>query len=401
MDLPEPVIRAITPDEREAGRQLRVMAFGSTTFEEPDPNDHYAPNERRIGAFLDDRMIVHTAAWPFRQWWLGRPVPMAGIGGVASAPDVRGRGYGRLAMRGLVDACLELGDVVSTLYPSLPGFYRGLGWEVAGHVVTRRLPTQALTSLPRPGLDVTVRMMDVEADTDSAAAVLDRVASKSHGTVERGPEMHQRRFAPDDDMFQMVAVRDEVIVGYLAATKRSATEADHAPYRLKVHDLAADDHDGWLALWSVIASHAGVCAVTDVVSRPHEPLYDLLPTNAFDDWTTTFPWMFRLLDAPGAIAARGWPAGADAEVHLRVTDPWLDRNDGDWVLRVKGGEGSLEAGGAGTVGLDINTFATMYTGYALPVDLAWQRRLVGATGADVSALTEAFRSPTPWCDTYF
>ncbi|HUG85093.1 MAG TPA: hypothetical protein VMM13_11040 [Euzebya sp.] len=34
-------------------------------------------------------------------------------------------------------------------------------------------------------------------------------------------------------------------------------------------------------------------------------------------------WMARLLDVPAAMAGRGWPAGAEVSVVLRVGDPLL------------------------------------------------------------------------------
>ena len=399
---PDVVIRAITPDEREAGRQLRIMAFTTKARMDPDGSDIYAPDHRRIGAFVDGRMVTHSAAWQFGQWFLGRRVPMAGIGGVTSSPEARGRGLGKQVLRALVDACIEDGDAISVLYPSLPGFYRGLGWEAGGVWLLREVYTEALTALPRPTDDVQVRSFDVEGDSQGVAAVIDRVNKKGHGTLDRGELFHRRLLDPEDDMIQHVVERDGRIVGFLSASKKRATREDgHVPFRLRVHDLVADDHDAWLALWSAIASHAPVCTTTEFLSRPHEPLLDLLPTNSASPWIESVDWMIRILDAPAAIAARGWPTGADVEVHLRITDPWLDRNDGDWVLRVRDGAGSLESGGTGTVAVDMGTLSTLFSGRAAPVDLAWQGRLVGASDADVAALTEAFRSPQPWCDVFF
>ena len=226
--------------------------------------------------------------------------------------------------------------------------------------------------------------------------------AKGHGTLDRGELFHRRLFDPEDDMLQHVVERDGHIVGFLSANKKRATKEDgHVPFRLRVHDLVADDRDAWLALWSAIASNAPVCTTTEFLSRPHEPLLDLLPTNTASPWIESVEWMIRLLDASAAIAARGWPAGADVEVHLHIGDPWLDRNDGDWVLRVRDGNGSLERGGAGKVGASIGALSSLWSGHVAPVDLAWQRRLTGATEDDLRSLTEAFRSPQPWCDVFF
>ena len=47
-------------------------------------------------------------------------------------------------------------------------------------------------------------------------------------------------------------------------------------------------------------------------------------------------WMLRLLDAPAAIAARGFPA-TDLTVPLQITDDLRPANSGRWDLTVRAG----------------------------------------------------------------
>ena len=51
-------------------------------------------------------------------------------------------------------------------------------------------------------------------------------------------------------------------------------------------------------------------------------------------------WMLRLLDAPAAIAARGFPA-VDLAVPLVVADDLCPANSGRWELTVRAGAGRL------------------------------------------------------------
>jgi hypothetical protein len=51
-------------------------------------------------------------------------------------------------------------------------------------------------------------------------------------------------------------------------------------------------------------------------------------------------WMLRLLDAPAAIAARGFPA-TDLTVPLQIADDLRPANSGRWDLTVRAGEGRL------------------------------------------------------------
>jgi predicted acetyltransferase len=112
-------------------------------------------------------------------------------------------------------------------------------------------------------------------------------------------------------------------------------------------------------------------------------------------------WMTRLVDAPAAIAARGFRPGAAAVVPLQVHDPLLPDHAGDVVLEVRDGEGRLEPGGAGRVRLGIGAFASLYTGWSSPWTLARAGLLDGATEADLTALTDVFAGPMPWTRNYF
>ena len=86
---------------------------------------------------------------------------------------------------------------------------------------------------------------------------------------------------------------------------------------------------------------------------PVDALLLVLPEQDVEQ-TGNNRWMHRLVDAPAAIAARGFPPNVAAEVHLDLTDRLAPWNEGQWVLRVEGGRGELVAGGTGAIQLTIN-----------------------------------------------
>jgi predicted acetyltransferase len=113
-----------------------------------------------------------------------------------------------------------------------------------------------------------------------------------------------------------------------------------------------------------------------------------------EDW----PWMVRILDIPGAVAARGWPAGLSLEVDLRVSPPTHvpdDLTGGDWVLRVTDGSATCAPGGTGAVEVASTDLAALYSGHLDPAQLVTEGRLPGADESQVSGLRAAFAgSPT-------
>ena len=147
------IIRPLTP--ALTGTQyvdLTMRSFGPVD-EAEDPGGPIEPivaAGRCLGAF-DGGQLVGTALYhDMRQWWHGRPVPMAGVAGVKVAPEYRGQGVGRAADDRARQLMTERGYPLSVLYPATMTIYRSLGWEIAGHRHEAVLPARALSALARP-----------------------------------------------------------------------------------------------------------------------------------------------------------------------------------------------------------------------------------------------------------
>ncbi len=94
------------------------------------------------------------------------------------------------------------------------------------------------------------------------------------------------------------------------------------------------------ALWSVIASHSSVARTVTALTAPNDPFWWL---TAERDATITkrSMWMLRVVDAPGAIAARGFAPAVSVSVPLEVHDQARPANSGRWQLTVADGKGAL------------------------------------------------------------
>jgi predicted acetyltransferase len=110
-------------------------------------------------------------------------------------------------------------------------------------------------------------------------------------------------------------------------------------------------------------------------------------------------WLLRALDAPAAVAARGFPRGVDVEVPVTVADPLLTGNTGDWMVQVKDGRGQLVPGNRGGLALSANGFAALFSG----TRVSRLRQAGLATGGDPNLdgmLDAAFAGPAFMLD-YF
>jgi predicted acetyltransferase len=395
-------IRDLTDADREEAYALRSQAFGARR-EPLDPNRPGRDPQRDVvrGAFKDGRLVAAATAFHTAQWFGGRTVPMGGVAGVATAPESRGGRVGPRLMGDLLVGMRERGLVLSTLYPSTTSYYRRLGWEIAGTWWRTRMPARSLASLPRPEAEITI-YPESYAETDVPGDCYERVAPPHAGWLDRDePFWAFRRweFAKEGgpQRYLYIAERDGQPVGYV--TYRHL-EDDPRFYGLQIDDLIADDHEATLALLRLVGSNR---TVTDRVAwhGAHLPTLMFLLPEQDAEIESRWGWMSRLVDAPGAIAARGYLPGVSVTVALEIHDEHAPWNAGRWVLEVVDGEGRLTPGGSGAVVLEVGTLAALYTGSASPWHLASLGRIDGAEPGDLAALAAAFAGPTPWLPDFF
>ena len=91
--------------------------------------------------------------------------------------------------------------------------------------------------------------------------------------------------------------------------------------------------------------------------------------------------MLRVLDAAGAVAARGWPPHLSGAIDLALDDDVCPWNSGAWRLVLEAGEGRLEPGGSGAVRMTMRGLAVWYAGAADPAVLRRAGLLAGTTAA--------------------
>ncbi len=381
--------------------QLSQQAFAARPAPYDDELDRTAvPLERRLVATDGGTIVGKLVIWELGQWFGGRRVPMGGISGVAVAPAYRGRRVASSLLDDALTAMRERGEVLSTLYPMNHTLYRRHGWEVAGAYPEHDIDLRALTDLPKPTRQVTVRE-SVEADLPALRALNDEVSREVPGNVSYGPEFAARRLLGHPGAQEgYVAEVDGVLTGALTLGHGDGHD-ERELYTLSVRNLFAADLDSELALLRVVAAHYPVARTARLVTSVSSALPLLLGERDLRPAGAGWCWMARLVDAPGAIRARGFAPEVDVEIHLDLIDPTAPWNAGPHVLRVKDGEGQLEPGGRGDVLIDIGRLTSLYTGWADPRRLAHAGLIGGAEESDLAALDRTFGGRTPWARDFF
>ena len=378
-------IRTLGADDREARVALGAHAFGGpgTVF---DDDALVVPAEEMVAAYDGERLVGTVAVIDMAQWFGGRAVPAGGVAGVTVAPDQRGRGVAR---RMLVEATRRMGEaghVVSSLYPTTASLYRSLGWEVAGGWARTAI---ASTDLPRPTGELAWE--PVAATDPVLRTTYETCATGRDGWIVPPARWwhaqgRRRELDPTPSWSWAGRRRGEAV----AAVAYHHTSSERHMFDVEVDLLAGADGP---ALDDALAFLGASGTVVDRVRTSLPPgllrLHVAEPsrTRIVEDW----PWMLRLVDPAGAIAARGWPDGLTLAVGLEVHPPAAAPGEPErWVLEVADGEGALSPGGPGGVSLAATDLARLYAGAVDPAALATAGRLRGASPEVLSALRGAF-----------
>jgi GNAT superfamily N-acetyltransferase len=352
-DHPEVLIRPVRPgDDLDAQLDLGERAFGVRDAAERDRWLRSAADlvaeGRVLGAFAGDRPAGSALFYDMRQWWCGRAVPMAGVSGVKVAPEDRGRGIGRRLMKALLDEVAARGYPLSALYPATMPVYRSLGWELAGARETAVIPARSLRGLapPDPAADVPAPAADAPApaapagppalrragpgDADAVISVIGRVheAARDCGPITWDAASVSRWLAEPDAYAYLC---DD---GFLFYRWHNGNDA------LLVEGAEAISGPTARAFWSLVGSHASIAEKVYARVGPADAFWWLARERDADTEHRSL-WMLRVVDAPAAIAARGFPPAVTLNVPLVIADDARPANSGRWQLTVAEGKGWL------------------------------------------------------------
>jgi predicted acetyltransferase len=139
--------RAVRSEELDSMLSLMCDAFGLpfTAARELFYKDPYFDVEKKR-VFAVDGVIVSCLTIVEAPLWIGRAaVKVAGIAGVATAPQHRRKGYAAQLLTDTLPALREMGCPFAALFPYSYDYYRKLGWECVGEQIVARVDR---TSLP-------------------------------------------------------------------------------------------------------------------------------------------------------------------------------------------------------------------------------------------------------------
>ena len=393
----EPVLRhPETDDEVAACHELLARAFN---FPRAD-FERFAgalDRSRALAVFVGEEVAAFSRIRPFGQFFGGKRVPMGGHSPVGAAPEFRGRGFGSMVTAGHYADLRERGEVIAGLYPATTALYRGVGFGLAGAWGVHKVDARSLQAL---------RPTSVRARRGTAA---DLPAVKEHylayaptqdGFLDRNEAWWDRWLEGLDDTLYLYVVDGDGPGGLAGYVLYGQGRRPNWGYRIEVREVVSRDPEVVAALWRLIGSSSTQSPDIHLNGPPEHPLFLILPEQDVEQ-LESLRFMVRIVDLPGAFAARGYPNGVRASLDFELEDKDCPWNSGRWRLVVEDGGASVEKGGDGSVRVTPPALATLFSGYASAFTLAQTGLLPGTSDRDLRALTDAFAGPTPWMPEIF
>ena len=383
-----PVEYADQPDFTRLGGE----AFGVPGGGRPAPTreEWAAAGFREWGAFDSDGLAARLRVYGFTSWFHGARVRTAGVAGVAVEPERRGSGHLARLFGAALEEARERGEVISTLFPSAPGIYRRLGYEVVGSFDDIDVPLQNLGRVAAPESVVTRRASI--ADFDAIVAVHHRWAAGQNGPLSRAekpfwtpPEKFFADYTGVTLAVDATAGSAGEVVGFASWIRGEGYTPATAV--MEVDDLITLTPDAARSLWRTLGSFSTVVGTARVSTSGLDPAWLVLP-----DLTTTVhsahPYMLRVLDVAGALAGVRSPLeGAQVPFAVRGARDL----DGAWTLTVSDGVTHLERDAVSTEDahhdrpvLSPQGLALLYAGAQSAANLRLAGHLTGAPGHDAT-----------------
>lgn len=383
-------VRPFRSGDGDAVGRLIGHAFAVSSKVGPTAVEQAGPANARV--ICDGPEVVGTALLlPMGQFFGQRRVSMTGIAGVAVAPHAQRKGVATHLLRNALRELAGDGVGLSALFASNHGLYRKVGFECAGSrfrgvLDPRRLGVREISGTLLP--------MNAAGET-RVRALYGAHGPSFPGFLDRSDYIWTRVLRPRGACFPtcvLASRHDGQVEGYISYSKRPASVGAHT---IVVHDMLAVSAWGYRRLWSFLAD-LSTSVVRDVEfhTAPHDPARLVLPDAQFET-SLSDTWMLRILDLDAALGQRGYPPRVEAHLDLDVYDDLVEDNNGPWRLRIAGGRGSVERGGAGELRTSIRGLAALYSGFANPGTLA-AAGLIEGTPAALAIAGTVFGGSQPW-----
>lgn len=391
-----------------------IDAVGTLALQSLGQDYHLdAASWRKTGRVLADRRTICAAYRLLEcpQYYGGRPVSTGAQVDLMVDPACRGRGLGRRLVMESHRELIERGAALATSYPTIPAFFRTVGWEVAGVRVRYRARAVDLTSatashvLPQR---VTLQKWDLRRPS-FVSGCYDSVARGSNGHFQRSTEWWTEMVlapAAAAGYTGHLVRQGSRTIGYVVHRLVPSLRKAEGAHNLDVDcvEMAATTHDAWVAIMGLIGRLATPESAVYWWGGSVDPAHLYIGPHALHAARPLISGS-SVLDAHKALEQRGYPTALATTMTMAISDVGVPSSPAQ-VFQVSVADGRATVIGCSakpshdTAWTDIRTFASLYAGFLTP-HLATRLSRLRASPDVVETLAALLPANPSWTREYF
>lgn len=324
--------RTLTKDDWIRHREIKDHAFyadeGIPTYGSPgDVPDTIA--ERR-GLFVDGELVSVCSLYPFETRLHGEWQALGGIGGVATPPQHRSKGYARELLTGALTELAERGMAYSALWPVSYPYYRTLGWELAHLETNYEFPPEALQGIATTSKGSFDRIHPSEYDR--IASVYKEIADDLTLAFDRSPDWWQQRVLAGAWTYCWTPSNGDSPDGYVVYTVETTSDERTV---IEIDELIHRTETARQQLLQFIYKHASQADHILWTCAQESRLLSTVTDPDQIDCSIDPGAMIRIVNVEAALKTLTPPSNdATCQLTIQVADPLIDSNNDVFVLSV-------------------------------------------------------------------
>lgn len=341
----------------------------------------------------------------------GVEFPMAGVAGVAVAPERRGQKIAQGMIKHALQQFHEQHIPLSMLYPFQHGFYRKLGWAWVGETRQYRVSARHIP-LYSERVNVVTYRNDLEA---AIKAVYHKAAQQHNGWLQREPNRWKGYFKPEGGEEIYGYTEAGTLLGYMVI-EFTHLEPTKTQWAIAVQEWVALTPAAYRGLIGFLASLRD--QVTTIVwnTNPQDPFPHLLSEQRCDPTLPPQPFefglthrfgeigggfMWRLVDVVKAMELRPIHSGDAFAIAFNIIDPVL----GNQQISIEFVEQKMQCTqqpAAASITLSIEHLTQLFCGMRSTSELRWLGEIeVEGDSALIAKLDAAWQATPPFCWDFF
>ena len=370
MTAAQPEIRTATVDDFTAVCDLIALAFGDEYAGTVANDARVVFEPERTVVATNDGGLVGTAGVFSRRLTLpgGPAVPAAHVTMVGVSPGHRRRGILTGLMRRQLSDLRAAGEPVALLWASEGRIYQRFGYGLASTRMLLQVDArEARLTAAEPPPAGRLRDAPPEDCRKELAEAYERVRTQRPGWSSRDDRWWDWVLADPPARRRGASARrallydDGGVEGYALWRTKASWSAGGPEGEVQVNELVAATPAAYRALWSFLLTMDLTRTVRYAFASADEPLLHLLDEPRRVNATVGDAHWLRLVDVPGALAARRYSTPLDTVIE--VGDALLPANAGRWRLRADGDEVSCTPGDRpAQLACDVSALAAAYLG---------------------------------------